>query len=204
MYLTKFSTAIKLALVPIFFISACTSPPLNTQLDPSWQMPDMSDYKKAVRENTDHERKYDGFYNKFDISLTRLNQDIQIKQLKIKANYSQWEKEKADKERTKLIDSMAKETVFFVSSFTPKRDLNNLTMKDIGWNASLEIDGTKYPGKFVAYANKTYKLESIYEHHTLWHKGYLLRFNIPTPESETKSQVVTLTSPYGYALYKFK
>lgn len=98
---------------------------------------------------------------------------------------------------------MAKETVFFVSTFTPKRDLNNLTMKDIGWNATLEIDGTKYPGKFKGYANKTYKLETLYDHHTPWHKGYILEFDLPTPESETKPQVLTLTSPFGYAIYKF-
>jgi hypothetical protein len=187
-----------------FLLASCVNPPLNTQLDPSWQMPNMDDYKKAVHKNTVHEKKYDGFYNKFDISITKLNQDIRIKQLKIKANYSQWTKEKADKERQKLIDSMNKETVFFVSSFMPKRELNNLDMKSVGWAATLEVNGQRYPGKFKNYGNKPYKLENIYAHHTLWHKGFLLRFEIPTPESETHPQVITLTSPFGYAIFAYK
>lgn len=189
--------------IQTIFLSSCSSPPLNTQLDESWMMPNMREYKKAIRQNTSQVRKYDGFYNKFDISITRLNQDIRIKQLKIKANYSQWPTQKADEERSKLIESMQNESVYFVSSFTPKRDLNNLTMKDIGWNASLDVDGTIYPGKFKSYANKTYKLETLYEHHTLWHKGYILEFDIPTSISESKPQTLTLTSPYGFAIYKF-
>lgn len=204
MQVNIFKSVLNVLILNIIFASACTSPPLNTQLDPSWKMPNMRDYKKAIRANTSRVRRYDGFYNKFDISVTRLNQDIRIKQLKIKANYSQWEVKQADDERQKLIDSMSKESVYFVSSFTPKRDLNNLTMKDIGWNATLEIDGNKYPGKFKAYANKTYKLETLYDHHTIWHKGYILEFDIPTQESESKPQVLTLTSPFGYAIYKFK
>ncbi len=189
----------------VFSIFGCASQaPLNTQLDPSWMSPNMSEYKKVISKNTLHERKYDGFYNKFDISITKLNQDIRIKQLKLRANYSQWTKELADKEREKLIESMSKETVFFVSSFTPKRDLNNLTMKDIGWAATLEVDGVRYPGTFKAYTKHPYKLENLYQHHTIWHRGFLLKFDVPTPNTENKAQVITLTSPFGYAIYPFK
>ena len=99
---------------------------------------------------------------------------------------------------------MAQETVFYVSSFTPNRDLNNLNMKDVGWAASLEVDGKKYPGKFSAYGNKQYKLENLYEHHTIWHKGFLLKFPVPTTDVENKPQVITLTSPFGYAIFPFK
>lgn len=194
-----------LILIPLFALtSACETLPLNTQLDPSWQLPNMEEYKKAIRKNTHQEKKYDGFYNKFDISITKLNKDILIKQLKIKANYSQWTKEKADTEREKLIQSMEHETIFFVSSFTPKRDLSNLNMKDVGWSASLEVDGQKYPGKFKSYGNKPYKLETLYEHHTIWHKGFLLKFDLPTEASEGKPQVITLTSPFGYAIFPYK
>lgn len=189
----------------ITFLLGCSStPPLNTQLDPSWHYPNMNDYRKAVKKNTHQEKQYDGFYNKFDISITKLNEDIRIKQLKIKANYSQWTKDKANTEREKLIESMANETVFFVSSFTPKRDLNNLTMKDVGWTATLEVDGKRYLGKFKAYGKNRYKTESLYDHHTLWHRSFLLKFPISTLESQSKPQVITLTSPFGYAIYPYK
>lgn len=181
-----------------------TEGPLNTQLDPSWTVPNLSEYKKAIAKNTHQERKYDGFYNKFDISITKLTQDIRIKQLKLKANYSQWSKEKADREREKLIESMANETVFFVSSFTPKRDFNNLTMKDIGWAASLEVDGNRYPGTFKAFSQQPYKLENLYQHHTIWHRGFLLKFPVPSQTTDDKPQVITLTSPFGYAIYPYK
>lgn len=195
---------LKAFVLSLLFTACASQPPLNTQLDPSWQTPDMGNYKSLIRKNTLQEKKYDGFYNKFDISMTKLNQDLRIKQLKIKANYSQWTKEAADKERHKLVDSMAKETVFFVSSFTPMRELNNLNMKDVGWAASLEVDGQKYLGKFSAYGNKPYKLETLYEHHTIWHKGFLLKFPVPTAEVENKPMVVTLTSPFGYAIFAYK
>lgn len=186
-----------------FLYTSCANPPLNTKLDPSWQVSSYKDYKNAVHKNTKKVSKYEGFYNVFDISVTKLSKDIQIKQLKIEANYSQWSVEKAEKERQKLVDSLAKDTVFFVSAFTPKRDLNSLSLEATGWNATLEMNGTEYPGKFTNYNNKPYKLENLYEHYTIWHKGYLLKFDVPSDESDNIPQKITLSSPYGFAIYKF-
>ncbi len=188
----------------VALLSCASNQPLNTQLDPSWHYPNMSDYRKAIKKNTHQQKKYDGFYNKFDISITKLNQDIRIKQLKIKANYSQWATDKANIERENLIKSMSSETAFFVSSFTPKREMNNLTMKDVGWTATLEVDGQLYPGTFKAYGKQSYKTESLYDHHTIWHRAFILKFPVSTLESELKAQVITLTSPFGYALFPYK
>jgi hypothetical protein len=195
---------INLLILNFLFVGCASQEQLNTQLDPSWSAPNMKEYKKVVAKNTHQVRKYDGFYNKFDISITKLNQDIRIKQLKIKANYSQWTKEKADKERQKLVESMSEESVFFVSSFTPKRDYNNLTMKDIGWTATLEVDGVRHEGVFKAYTKQPFKLESLYEHHTIWHRGFILKFPISSELTDNKPQVITLTSPFGYAIYAYK
>lgn len=185
-----------------FLNFSCTNLPLNTQLDPSWKMPDPSEYKKVIKKKTVNKKKYNGFYNQFDVSMTSLNQDILIKQLKIEANFSQWTAEDADRERSKLVKTMSEDSTFFVSAYTPKADLNNFTVKDVGWTANLVFDGKKYPGKFTA-SNKTFKLQQFYEHHSPWSKGYILTFKIPVTETENRPQTVVLTSPYGFAKYEF-
>ena len=162
----------------------------------------MKDYKKAVRSKTIQKRQYDGFQNQLDIQITKLNQNILTQQLRIRANYFQWNPQEANPAREKLLEEMAHKSFFFISSFIPHKDLQDLQTKDLGWSISLHFENQKYKGSLKPY-NKTHKAKLFYPHHDIWSRGYILIFDVPTSSTEGISQKIILTSPYGNAIFHF-
>ena len=183
-------------------LTSCTNIPINTQLDPSWKLPKILSYKRLVRSQTVQKRQYDGFQNQLDVQITKMNQNILTQQLKIRANYLQWDPQEANDEREELLNSIVHKSFFFLSSFVPHRDLNELQTKDLGWSFTLHIDNQKYKGSLKPY-NKPHKAKLFYPHHDIWSKSYTLSFDIPTSSTEGTPQKIILTSPYGNAIFHF-
>lgn len=197
-----------IALSFLFFIlglsiSSCTTTPTNDALDPSWAPPKHSDYNLAVRKNTFRKQEYSGFYNQFDLSVTYLNENIRVKQLKLEANFAQWNQDKANKKNAALQDSLEQQAQFFVSIFTPKNDDSKLDIASSGWIATMYFDGQKYRGEFRPTSKDNRQLRMFYPHHTIWSRAFFLTFPVPVREINQKPFSIKFSNPYGEAIFKY-
>lgn len=191
------------ALVWFAFIGCAHNQPVNVHLDESWQPPSRSDYDSTVRKQTQRRQKYSGFYNKFDMSVTYLTENILIKQLKLEANYAQWSAPQANRRLQALEESLNHESKFFISVFTPKNDDSKLDMASSGWVAILYFDGERYDGHIKATTKDAHALKIYYPDHNIWSRGFILTFPVPTKELMGKSFQVKFSNPYGEAIYKY-
>ena len=98
---------------------------------------------------------------------------------------------------------MSEETQFFLSYFTPDKELKNLHRGDSFWKFYLEIDGRKYTGKLARKRKFEAQTRTLFPHHTRWSKGYLLKFKVPTLSIEGNSFKIIMTSSAGKSVFNF-
>lgn len=161
------------------------------------------DYKALLREHTLSEKKYQGLYNTFEVSVIYLNSDVQSALLQKKSDTLQWDQSSAQAERDRMFQEASIQTNFFVSLFTPNRRLNDLHKGNTNWKIYLETEGRRVEGEVTRLSEPIEVLQSYYPAHNRFSIAYIISFPVPQTSVERRSAKFVITSTLGTAELTF-
>lgn len=161
-------------------------------------------YGNLIGAHTRSNQKYEGFYNKFEASVTFLNSDVQTYILQRKNDVLQWDQPTAQKERERLFQENSTETRFALSLYTPSPRLNDLHKGSSIWKVYLEANGQRYTGRAQKRNGKLEDLQAIFPYHNRWSVPYDIIFPVPLSATESGAVKLILTSSQGTAEFEFK
>jgi len=162
-----------------------------------------SDYESLVESKTQKTEVYDGFYNKLTVQATKIDADMSESITAYSAKLSQWNLDKYNEEKSKLIMTHSTTTEFFMSFYTPERKHDDLSQKKTSWKIYLEVNGQRYEGKATKVKSLYLDLEALYPHHNRWSTPYLVSFPVSTPSTEGKKMTLTVTGPLATSQLQF-
>lgn len=161
-------------------------------------------YMAIVNKNSDHIRKYSGFYNTLDMEATVLNKEMLSNQLYYLTSLYQWDEAKSQAEAEKIFKDSKTSTQFFVSFFTPERKNIDLSRQNTVWKFFLDVDGRRFEGTAKRFRAPMAEIEVIYPYHNRFYSAYIISFPIPTESIEGKPLELTVTGAIDSGTLKFQ
>ncbi len=190
-------------LISMFFVQ-CSSAPVQTDLEKVFKRIPDSEYLSIVDDNTQGDKKYDGFYNTYETKVTFLNSQMRESLLQREGFFMQWDANQARQQREKTMQEMSNTTSVFISMFTPKAEHNDLAKGGSMWKIFLEVNGLRYEGKARKFEKNMVQTQNLFPFHSRFNKGYMVNFEIPMSTVEKQSAVLILTSSLGTSTFTFK
>ncbi len=187
------------SLVTLNFVS-CAMTPTPTEGVPSV---DISVYEALVEKNTKNIESYNGLSNQLNVSATKMDTKMTEAMLSRSSQIYQWNATIFQEEKIKATTDLATKTIFFLSFYTPERNHNNLTALKPIWKIYLDVGGQRYEGKATKVKTMLADLESLYPHHNRFSTPYKIEFSVPTAQTETQSQVLTITGPNASVILNY-
>ncbi len=163
-------------------------------------------YRKLVKENTQSEKKYSGFVNLYQVSVTYMNEKVlSLKNQKL-ATLQQWPSHKVEEASQNLELSLAKSTKFMVLLYTPVVKNNDLTKGDDSiWRTYLEVNGQRFPGTISKTKYTMSQVATLFPNVNIFMKPYEVSFDIADREALSSGAVkFVLTSNLGTSEFEFK
>ncbi|MNJ99724.1 hypothetical protein D3C87_175050 [compost metagenome] len=161
------------------------------------------EYVEVIEKNSNHVRRYNGFYNTIDVQGTLLNSEMLDAQIDQNARLYQWTEARMNEERSKNIERMSKQTEVFVSFFTPEKKDDNLAKFDTKWQIYLDVNGQRYDGKVTRIKQLVSETQSVYPYYVRFATPYVLTFSTPMSGIEGKPMKVIITGPVDSAVLNF-
>jgi hypothetical protein len=196
-----FKNVLFISFVFSFLTLSCAQIQEKTDLEKVFKKIPENEYQNLISKHTHGDKKYEGFYNTYDVSVTQINTFVQEALLQREGYFMQWENTKAQSEREKTIQKMSSTSEFFISLFTPKADHNDLHKGVSMWKVFLEVNGNRYAGKIQKFDKNLVQTQNLFPFHTRFHKGYIVSFNIPMSSVEKNKSVFILTSSLGNSTF---
>ncbi len=162
-----------------------------------------SDYEDLIENKTKKDKQYNGFHNLYEISTTMINTDINMAQLDRIRFFQSWDEIKVSEERERRMQILSQESQFFVSYFSPQKELKKLHSGKTPWKVYLEVNGKRYEGKINKYFNNKAQVNALYPHHSNWSKPYVIIFKVPTSAIEESKSKFIFTSSAGKSIFEF-
>lgn len=157
--------------------------------------PDSLSYSELVNAHTIHTQKYAGLSNTIDIHNTFLSADLRTAIIDKKNDLFQWDLQKKLKEQEINRNQLQKESVFFISLYTPEKQHGDLVNKKTLWNIFVDINGKRYEGKVEKVKLPYNEIISLFPHHSRYSNPYWVSFPIPTSEFAGRKFKFTMTGP---------
>lgn len=186
-------------LITSFSLSCKTKPGPDPRLD----LVPTSRYMDTVDRYSDRAQAYSGLFNTLDIYATILNTRVLSHQNDQLARTFLWEKEKYDQEIIEMNKSLAAESRFFVSIYTPDRKYNDLNKTKNLWKIFLDVNGRRFEGSAKKMKMLQPEIQGIYHYHTVFSTPYMVTFPIPMIEVQKHNAKMTFTGPIGSASLDF-
>lgn len=181
-------------------LSACSSYEI---LPSGRRLKTNNEYNEIIDKNSDHVRRYNGFYNTIDMQGTLLNAEVLDAQIDQNTRLYQWDEQRMNSERTKNVERLSKQTEVFVSFFTPEKKDDNLAKFDTKWQIYLDVGGQRYEGKVTRIKQLVSETQSLYPYYVKFTTPYILTFNTPMTSNEGKEMKVTITGPVDTGVMVF-
>lgn len=147
---------------------------------------------------------YSGFSNVFHYSATLLSEELSQSQLAELKRVRLWSDAELNKERRKVIESIANETKIFMSFYTPEIRYNDLNESSSVWRVFLDVEGRRYTAKISKSSTNYADTRSLYPKHTPWGKPYILKFPIPFSKLQEAGKArLVITGSLGVSKKEF-
>lgn len=173
-------------------IFSCSTTPPSKEGVPTVNV---SDYENLVEKNTKKTESYNGLSNQLNVSATKMDTKMNEAMLARSGQIYQWNSTVFQEEKTKTMTDLATKTIFFLSFYTPERNHNNLTALKPIWKIYLDVGGQRYEGKASRVKTALADLESLYPHHNRFSTAYKIEFSVPTAQTESQDEALTITGP---------
>ena len=161
-------------------------------------------YQSQMDEFTKSDKKYSGFHNAYQVSVTMLNSLIESNVIQQKGYYFQWDRSKTQKAREKMFQEHSSVSKYILVFYTPDRKDNNLEKANTIWKVYLKSNGQRFLGK-VKKKNVIFsQFKTLYPHFTRWNKAYEITFPTPMNEVELLKSSIIVTSSLGHSEFHFE
>lgn len=159
-----------------------------------------SDYYNYLENTCIEDKYYDGLRNTFQYSACLLDEKVLNYQLDINRLAFLWSDKDFYEKRTEIDKSISKETVIFLSFFSPSRKLVDLDKKSTNWKLYVG-DGTKRiaASSVIKLPNEYDEIKNQYPIHTHWGVAYKVKFPVAIAMLNRKNINFTITSREGYS-----
>ncbi|MCB0389878.1 MAG: hypothetical protein KDD58_01235 [Bdellovibrionales bacterium] len=198
----KLFLIVSLLYISIFNLR-CSSQPVNADLEQVFKKIPDDEYKKIMNQYTLNDKKYSGFYNEYDVSITMIGTVVTEALLQREGYFLQWSSGKAQSEREKALQKLSSTSEFFISMFTPTVAHNDLNKGNSMWKVVLEVNGQRYEAEISKFDKNLVQTQNLFPHYTRFSKGYVARFNVPMTSIESGKCVIILTSSLGSSTFRF-
>lgn len=188
-----------ISLLTLNFLS-CASTPETKEGVPSVNV---NSYENLVEKNTQNIESYNGLANQLNVHATKMDTKMTEAMLSRSAQIYQWNATLFQEEKNKAMIEIATKTIFFLSFYTPERNHNNLTALKPIWKIYLDVGGQRYEGKATKIKTMLADLESLYPHHNRFATPYKIEFSVPTAQTESQAEVLTITGPNASVELKY-
>lgn len=162
------------------------------------------EYNDLYMSYTKNDKKYSGFNQDYDVSVTLVSSELQTAILQRKSNTYLWDENEAQTERESLFQENSNSTKFIVVLFTPKTRLSDLDKPNSIWKMYLDVNGERYKGTAKKIKDPIEKILPIYPSHNRFSVVYEVVFKVPLKSAEEYPMQFTITSSLGTSDFEFK
>lgn len=185
------------------FLGSCVHSKKVENMPESVEDVNVAEYTKVLAANTKSSRQYEGFYQLFQVHVTRLNSDVQNLLIQRKAFFYQWSRQQYLQEKQNDLKLRSTEAQFFVQFFTPDIIYDDLNKPKTIWRLYLEWNGQRFEGQVKRISAKPIELQSLYPGFDRFSTPYMVTFQVPMNAVEQSNSRVLLTSSIGQAEFVF-
>lgn len=162
-----------------------------------------AEYIKVLNANTRSNRQYEGFYQLFQVNVTRLTSEVQNLLLQRKGFFYQWSRQQFLQEKQNDLKARSTEAQFFVQFFTPDVLYDDLNKPKTIWRLYLEWNGQRFEGQVKKINAKPIEIQSLYPSYDRFSTPYMVTFQVPMNAVEQSNARVVLTSSIGQAEFLY-
>lgn len=192
-----------LIFVGAMIVGGCSTTPKVSNLPDSIEDVNESSYLKNLTDNTRSSRKYEGFYQLFQVHVTRLTSQVQDMVLQRKGHYYQWSRQQYLQEKQADMKLRSTEAQFFLQFFTPDVIYDDLNKPRTIWRVYLEWNGQRYEGTVKKVIAKPVEIQALYPSFDRFSTPYMVTFQVPMNAVEQSPARVVLTSSIGQAEFLY-
>jgi hypothetical protein len=187
--------------IAVLSLSACSSPQKRgAEVGPRYED---SAYEAIYRRHTQFDKRYDGFYQLYEVYATLISPEIQTTILQKESDVYLWTPEKARMERERVMQESSNSTKMHLVMFTPNTSANDLNRKNSIWHMYLEVDGQRYEGTARKRIGPVEDIRSFIPTHNRFSVAYDVTFNVPTNAVTGKTVYFILTSALGTSRFAY-
>lgn len=191
----------------LFFIAltsvSCSTPAKNPHLEKIFKYIPDTEYLKIVDQFTQNDKKYNGFYNTYEVGVTIFNTTMTEALLQREGYYMQWNESQALSEREKALQKMTSSSEFYITLYTPEPSHNDMNKANSMWKVYLEYEGQRYEGQITKFKKNLIQSQHLFPHHTRFNTSYIATFNIPMSRIENGKVSIVLSSSLGNSTFVF-
>lgn len=190
------------SLIFISFLISCSSAPVS-ELDVAPAALNQGQYESLIKKYTRSDKRYSGLYNKYHVSATLLNSQVQGAIDDRLRFYKQLNDQDYESEREASQQRLSSQSLVFLSFYSPEKDYRKLHRPNSLWKIYVEYNGQKYPGRIKKDKEKELQLKKLFPHHSRWSSPYIVTFNVPMTSLEEGKATLILSSSAGKSVLEF-
>ncbi len=185
------------------FLGSCSTSQKISNIPESIDDVDEKVYVKTLMDNTRSARKYEGFYQLFQVHVTRLTSEVQNMVIQRKGYYYQWSRQQYLQEKQNDMKLRSTDAQFFLQFFTPDIIYDDLNKPKTIWRLYLDWNGQRFEGTVKKVLAKPIEIQSLYPSFDRFSTPYMVTFQVPMNVIEQGTARVLLTSSIGQAEFNF-
>lgn len=162
------------------------------------------EYHALIKDHTQFARKYDGFFEVFELHALLVDSDVQDILTQRQAHFMGWDTAHIQREKEKTAQQMSSQTRVILSFFSPDYQYDDLAKVNSVWGTYLEADGKRYEGKAKRISTKLAELRDLFPFHNRFSTAYEVIFPVAVTKVEQGPSSFVMTSTLGTATLKFE
>lgn len=170
----------------------------------SCQSVQKGNYARLIDSASQATKKYSGFHQAFEATVTPLNREVQMAVLEKRAEVLRWTPAQLESALREANEKRLTHSYFFLRFFTPDPDYNDLNKPDSIWKVYLILGGQQYEAQIKKDFSKLVELKSIYPYFDRFSTGYDLEFPVGQAALADNEYQIIVTSSLGKAEFTFK
>lgn len=190
-------------LLSCMLTSCVHSPPSDSNPDAVPGIPDR-EYYELIKSQTAFDRRYDGFFEVYELHALMMNSEIQNMILQRQGHFMQWDQARLREEKERISQTMSNQTRVVMSFFTPDFQYDDLAKSNSVWRVFLESKGKRYEGKVKKITTKLAELRDLFPFHNRFSTAYEITFPVSGLAVEQGPASLTITSTLGTSILKLK
>lgn len=161
-------------------------------------------YANLIDSASQTTKRYNGFHQAFEATITPLNREVQTAVLEKRAEVLSWTPAQLETALNEANEKRLTHSYFFLRFFTPEPEYNDLSQPNSIWKVYLVLGDQQYQAQIKKDFSKLVELKSIYPYFDRFSTGYDLEFPVGQASLSGNEYKIVITSSIGKAEFVFQ